>query len=372
MPTAVEPSLQELRAEVRAGALNRPGIYRMIGSTGVVIYVGKSKRVRTRLMGYFRAKSEQKAWRIVRDAARIDWEYVPSEFASLLRELELIKLYRPPYNVRQKRDGLHCFLRLSGGSAPKLHVVRRIADDSARYFGPLLGGQRIVEAVKELNDVLMLRDCRANTPIHYADQEDLFGSDPTPLCPRHELRLCSAPCAGGCSEIDYRARLKEATDFLNGDGETPLATVQQRMAAAIENWQFELAAALRIRMKRLEMLRAEFRRQREATEGLTFLYAVPGYEGDHRIYAIRSGSIRGIYPAPKTARERRALLKAAERHYDRPETRAEVTMPRRVDQLLLVSHWFRIHPEELSSTFPPQRWKSVPLARQMDPRAGLA
>lgn len=372
MPTAVEPSLQELRAEVRAGALNRPGIYRMIGSAGVVIYVGKSKRIRTRLMGYFRAKAEQKAWRIVRDAARIDWEYMPSEFASLLRELELIKLHRPPYNVRQKRDGLHCFLRLSGGSAPKLHVVRRIADDSARYFGPLLGGQRIIEAVKELNDVLMLRDCRTNTPIRYADQEDLFGSESTPLCPRYELRLCTAPCAGGCREMEYHRRVKEATDFLNGDGETPVVTVQQRMAAAIEHWQFELAAVLRTRIDRLEMLRAEFRRQRQATDGLTFLYAVPGHEGDHRIYAIRSGSIRETYPAPKTPRERRALLKDAEKHYNRPETRAEVTMPRRVDQLLLVSHWFRVHPEELSSTFAAPRWGAIPLAKQMDRRAGLA
>src|SRR5690606_13769758 len=126
------------------------------------------------------------------------WEYVPSEFASLLRELELIKMHRPPYNVRQKRDGLHCFLRLSGGVAPRLHVVRRVKEDAGRYFGPFLGGQRIVEAVKELNDVLMLRDCRNGTRMRFADQEDLFGLDPTPLCPRYELRLCSGPCAGGC------------------------------------------------------------------------------------------------------------------------------------------------------------------------------
>lgn len=172
--------------------------------------------------------------------------------------------------------------------------------------------------------------------------------------------------------MEYRTRVQEATDFLNGDAETPLVRVQQRMAAAIEHWQFELAAALRGRMERLEMLRTEFRRQQEATEGLTFLYAVPGYEGDHRIYAIRSGSIRGIYPAPKTRRERRALLKDAEKHYDRPETSADITMPRRVDQLFLVSHWFRVHPEELSSTFPAQRWGAIPLAKQMDRRAGLA
>ncbi|HUE95819.1 MAG TPA: UvrB/UvrC motif-containing protein [Longimicrobiaceae bacterium] len=365
-PAAVETRLQELRATVRAGALNRPGIYRMLGSAGVVLYVGKSKRVRTRLMGYFRARSQEKAWRIVRDAVSIDWEYVPSEFASLLRELELIKMYRPPYNVRQKRDGLHCFLRLSGGGAPKLHVVRRVGEDSGRYFGPFLGGQRIVEAVKELNDALMLRDCRAGMPVHFADQEDLFGVEASPLCPRYELRLCCGPCAARCTASEYVRRVEQARAFLDGGSDGPIATLEARMGEAAATLQFEHAASLRDRIGKLEMLRSEFIRQREASEGLSFLYAVAGFAGDHRVYAIRSGSVRAVYRAPRTARERRTLLGSAEEHFERPESRAEVTTPKRVEELFLIGHWFRTKPNELDRTFTAERWSNFPLAKALD------
>src|SRR5690606_31831741 len=123
--------------------------------------------------------------------------------ASLLRELALIKRYRPPYNVRQKRDGIYSFLRLSSGPAPRPGVVKKIGQEAGGYFGPLRGGRRIRDAVKELNDVLQLRDCRRGTPIHFADQADLFGSELTPLCARYELLRCAAPCAARCTQGEY-------------------------------------------------------------------------------------------------------------------------------------------------------------------------
>src|SRR6476469_10257888 len=97
-----------MRERVKADATDRPGVYRMIAAGGEVVYVGKSKRVRTRLLSYFRcAYPEEKGARILREAEVIDWDYTPSEFAALLQELRLIKQYRPRLNVAMKRDGLH-------------------------------------------------------------------------------------------------------------------------------------------------------------------------------------------------------------------------------------------------------------------------
>jgi excinuclease ABC subunit C len=366
VPTTVDPPLKALRETVRAAALNRPGVYRMLAETGVVIYVGKSKRVRTRLLGYFRARSEEKAWRIIREAQAVEWEYVPSEFASLLRELELIKRYRPPYNVRQKRDGLYSFLKLSTGGAPKLNVVRRINDEPGTYFGPFRGGQRIVEAVRELNDVLQLRDCRAGVPIHYSDQADLFGSELTPLCVRYELRRCLAPCAGRCSETEYLRRIEQAHRFLGGDAHGPIDQLTGRMEDAAERLEFEHAARLRDRIGRLEDLRAEFLRLRAALGGLTFLYCVPGFDGDHRVYAIRSGSIRAVDSAPRTARQRRRLIDRLGVHLRQPESQRESTSRERVEQILLVAHWFRTRPDQLERTYPAERLRELPLTRQLD------
>jgi len=361
-----ESPLKRLRERVREAALNRPGVYRMTGSGGVVIYVGKSKRIRTRLLGYFRAKRGQKAWRSIREASTVEWEYVPSEFASLLRELELIKRLRPPYNVQRKRDALYSFLKLSAGPAPRLQVVRRVNDEPGTYFGPFRGGERIVEAVRELNDVLQLRDCRSGTPIHFADQAELFAVERSALCPRHELRRCLAPCAGGCTEHEYRERVARARGFLNGEGDEPVLELEKRMISAAERLQFELAASLRNRLQRLQLLRTEFLDLRATIDQLSFLYPVPGVEGDHRIYAIRNGYVRAVYPAPETATERRSLLAAAAEHYRQPEPPGEIPSRQRIDEMLVVAHWFRTRPEELERVYRPDAWSEIPLAEALD------
>lgn len=338
----------------------------MLSGNGVVVYVGKSKRIRTRLLGYFRAKSEEKAWRIIREAQAVEWEYVPSEFASLVRELELIKLYRPPYNVRHKRDGLYCYLKLSRNGAPRLSVSRRIGDDAARYFGPLRGGQRIIDGVRELNDILGLRDCRNDTPVRFADQQDMFGPELAALCPRYELRRCLGPCAGRCTEREYGDQVAEAQRFLLGESDAPLLTLHARMEDAAGRMEFEHAAHVHNRIQNLEYLRSEFHRLRDSLDHLTFLYAVPGIDGEHRVYAIRAASIRAVHPLPRTPRQRRRLLATVESILRRPESPGETASRDRIEQVLLISHWFRTRPEELERTFSLEDADRLPLVRQLE------
>ncbi|HEX2190292.1 MAG TPA: GIY-YIG nuclease family protein [Longimicrobiaceae bacterium] len=349
-----------LREQLR-DARNLPGTYRMLAEDGEVLYVGKSKQVRTRLLSYLRARDGEKAHRIVGEAHTIAWEYDPSEFAALLRELELIKRFRPRFNVQHKRDGRYSFLKLTGGPAPKLYVVQAVADDAATYYGPFRGGRRIAEAVRELNDLLGLRDCPVSTPIHFADQPDLFGVDRNPRCHRFELRLCCGPCAALCTQDDYRARIELARAFLNGDADEPLRWLNERMAAASERWEFEYAASVRDRMRRLEALRDEFGRLREALENLSFLYPVAGVEGEDRVYVVRRGTVRAAVRAPRTAAERRALGRLAAEHFGRPEPGGALVAKHQVDEILLVARWFRANPLELERTIPAGREGVLPL-----------
>ena len=122
----VEEKLKELRTVVRRQAEDRPGVYRMVSENGAVVYVGKSKRLRTRLMSYFRAVfPDDKGARIVREASTIEWSYVPSEFAALLEELRQIKRLRPRFNYAMKRDGRnYAFVAISREPAPRLVVLR--------------------------------------------------------------------------------------------------------------------------------------------------------------------------------------------------------------------------------------------------------
>jgi excinuclease ABC subunit C len=351
-----------MREHVRAGARNVPGTYRMVGEGGEVLYVGKSKRVRTRLLSYFRAKDGEKGVRILREARSVEWAYEPNEFAALLCELEQIKRYRPRYNVQHKRDGRYTFLKLTPGAAPKLFSVNAVSDDAAAYFGPFRGGRRIVDAVRELNDVLGLRDCSLSTPIQYADQADLFAVEHVARCHRHSVGRCMAPCAALCTQAEYLAQVALAREFLDGNADEPIRWLAHRMAEAAESWNFEYAAMLRDRTQRLEMLQTEFGRLREALDRLSFLYPVPGDGGEDRVYLIRRGTVRECLPAPRSVRERKRLASRVYEHFGSPEPDSALVAKHQVDEILLLERWFRRHPRELERTVPPNTAERLPLS----------
>jgi excinuclease ABC subunit C len=352
-PTSDE-QLAVMRSLVREGAADKPGIYRMLSSTGEVVYVGKSKRVRTRLLSYFRcAYPEEKGARIIREAETIDWEYTPSEFAALLRELKLIKTYRPRLNVQMKRDGLHyAFIKLTRGAAPKLAVVRGpSADDASVYYGPFVGAQRIEEALRELSDALMLRDCKSDMKLHFSDQVELFQIMPrTPGCIRHEIGKCLGPCVGGCSVSEYQERVMMARAFLDGSSDGPIEMLKAKMEEASSDLQFERAASYRDKLNRLEVLREQFSRLRFAVEKLSFVYTVPSHEGPDRVYIVKRGVVRAELNKPRSVSQKGKLKQLVDDIFGANEKPSTVVPTHEIDELLLLSSWFRRFPDEMSRT----------------------
>jgi len=344
---------EALRADVRAACENRPGVYRMIGPADDVLYVGKSIRVRTRLLSYFRAPRGEKASEIVAHTHRVEWEYVPSEFAALLTEMRHIQAWRPPYNVEHKRDRAFCFVKLTREEAPRLLVVGEVAHDGALYFGPFRGRRRVREVVREVTDLLELRDCPARTAMTWADQADLFGHEATPGCMRADVGRCLAPCASRCTRTEYVAQAELARQFFEGNADLPLALLRGRMARAVERLQFEYAAALRDRIFHLESAREELVALRGTIESLSFLYTVPGHSGSDRCYLVRRGSIREEHPAPTDAAGWRALRDRARRLFSRRETGAASVQPTQVAEILLLARWFRLRPQEMERVWRP-------------------
>lgn len=353
-PPTPDEQIAVMRAHVKNEAADRPGVYRMISSDGEIVYVGKSKRVRTRLLSYFRAAfPEEKGARILREADRIEWEYTPSEFAALLEELRLIKRFRPRFNVAMKRDARnYCFIKITKGPAPKLVVVRGAGhDDNAVYYGPFMGAMGVGEAVRELNDVLGLRDCAADQRMHFADQPELFDIMPrTPGCIRHEVKKCLGPCVGGCSVHQYDERIALARAFLDGVDDGPIEQLRGEMEEASERLEYERAAVLRDKFKRLEALRGQFGRLRFAVETLSFAYTVPGHGGDDRVYLIRRGRVRAELPLPRTTADAATLMTAIDDVFTPVERDTGQIPTHEIDELLLLSSWFRRFPAELERT----------------------
>jgi len=355
-----------MRGHVRADAQDKPGVYRWLSPDGEVVYIGKSKRVRSRLLSYFRCEPEEKGARIVRAASAIEWEYQPSEFAALLHELRMIKRFRPRYNVQLKRDARHySFIKVTRGPAPKLLVVRGAgSEDGGTYFGPYMGAYRIGEAVRELNDVLGLRDCAQDVKIHFSDQQELFQLAPrTPGCIRYEVKKCLGPCIAGCASREYDAQLALAHQFLEGTSDEPLDALRRKMESASEALEFERAAHYRDKLRRLESLREQFSRLRFAVETLSFVYRVPGDGGDDRLYLIRRGRVRAECAAPKTRAERARLKAIVSEVFTPPERDTAQVATHEIDELLLLSSWFRRFPEQLAATERPDEVLGRPLPR---------
>jgi excinuclease ABC subunit C len=348
--------LAALRETVRRHAEDRPGIYRMWGPGEDPLYVGKSVRVKSRLLSYFRAETGEKAFKLMRDTASITWEYVPNEFSALLREMRLIKRCRPRYNVEHARSRSFAFVKVTGEAAPRIVAVSRVIPDGALYFGPFPRPRLLAQTVRDLAQALALRDCPGPVPARFADQLEMFAGALRPRCLRVETRSCLGPCCGGCTSSGYQDAVEKARCFLEGKTREPLLRLEEEMNGAARLLEFEHAARIRDRLQRLTALQAEMLAFRGRVAGLSFVYRAPGFRGNDRMYIIREGVVEEEIPYPRgRAGRARAARKVEEVFRSSPREPRTLT-PETASEILLVARWFRLRAGELSRTLHPEAW----------------
>lgn len=340
----------QLRDKVRHSCPRRPGIYGMVDPAGELIYVGKAKCLRTRLLSYFRRKSrDPKAGRIVESTRLIAWEYTPSEFAALLRELELIRRWQPRFNVQgQPKRRRRTYICVGRQPAPYVYLAAKPPSSAQTVYGPVPSGETVREAVRRINDWYRLRDCPQTQEMHFAEQNELFPMVHTAGCIRHEISACSGPCAAACSRGDYADQVKAARRFLDGEDRTPLQTIEREMAEASAALSFELAASLRDRLNALRWLQAHLARVRSAARD-SFVYPVASYEGGQRWYLVTGGRVRTSVPVPRTESQRQTTAELLKEVFRGNAAKAPPSVDE-IDGVLLVAAWFRKYGEERART----------------------
>lgn len=357
-------TVDRLRETVRKDAENRPGIYRMRNSHGEVLYVGKSKQIRTRLLSYFRLPwPEHRHARMLRETAAIEWEYIPNEFGALLREIRLIRAHLPRYNVRSARPlDKWWVIAISEGPAPRLRVQRASAAASARHphgriIGPFANRRVLVEALRVLNDALGLRDCTERVRLVLRDEGDLFAENYHPSlvrkagCHRYETRRCLGPCVAACSTGEYAVQLTRARAVLEGRDNSPQEYLMAEMSAASAALSYERAGWLRDRLAALQGLEAQLTRVREAFTKPTCVYAVAGANNERWLYLLKDGRVAGEANADDPVSVTRletlcampSVAPAISPHADH------------LDELLMIEQWFRTRPGEQAYTAPTVR-----------------
>jgi excinuclease ABC subunit C len=325
----------------------------MLDPRGRVVYIGKAKNLRTRLMCYFRANSrDPKAGRIIRHTRTLVWEHAENEFAALLRELELIQLFRPRFNVLgQPGRQRYVYVCLGRSPAPYAYVSRTPSAKDLGCYGPIIGRGAAEQAVRRLNDVFHLRDCPTGEPIAFADQRVLFPIDYGAKCLRYEIGTCLGPCGGFCTRRDYTAAVRAAKAFLDGRDRSVMKRIRQDMADAAAELAYERASALRDKLRDLEWIDSRLSLLRKARDQHCFVYPLTGYDGRPIWYVLGRGQVCAAVREPSDAIGRESLVKLiAETAAGRPPVGPFACHP--VDSVLLVAAWFRKNPNEKAALLP--------------------
>lgn len=221
----------------------KPGVYLMHDAEGKVIYVGKAVVLKNRVRSYFRnlASHSPKVRAMVAKIAEIETIVTSSEVEALILECNLIKKYRPRYNISLKDDKTYPYLKITmQEDFPRLFATRRQSRDGAKYYGPYADAGAMHATVKLLRSMFPLRTCR--------------NMNPDRPCLNYHIKRCLAPCAGLVSKAEYNQMIKSVCMVLDGRTTELERDLKQRMQDAAENYAFEEAARLRDQLQAVERL----------------------------------------------------------------------------------------------------------------------
>ncbi len=247
----------EAPASVRAGAAairgywkhapKGPGVYRMIGADGAVLYVGKAKSVRKRIASYMRPSGHtNRIARMVALTVTMVFVSTATETEALLLETNYIKQMRPRFNVLMRDDKSFPYILLTGDhAAPQMTKHRGARSRKGDYFGPFASVWAVNRTLAAMERAFLLRSCT-----------DSYYENRTRPCLLHQIKRCSAPCTGEIGHADYDGLVAEARAFLSGKSRAVRDRIAAEMAAASEALEFERAARLRDRIAALSAIQS--------------------------------------------------------------------------------------------------------------------
>ena len=215
-----------------------PGVYLWKDGAGTVLYVGKAKRLRSRVRSYVATDHREsvKTRALMQQVRALDTIVVPTEAHALVLEANLIKEYKPRFNIALRDDKSFPFIKVTVQEPfPRVWVTRRLLNDGARYFGPYTDVGAMRRSLDVVKRLFTVRSCNYDMPAQMPDRP----------CLDYHIGRCKAPCILAQTQAEYGAMIAEVLEFLGGRPEEVVRKVKQRMAHAAEALDFERAAQLR-------------------------------------------------------------------------------------------------------------------------------
>jgi excinuclease ABC subunit C len=347
-----------------------PGVYTFKDSRGKIIYVGKAKMLRSRVKSYFRTEGlAPRTQALVAKARGLDFIVTSSEVEALILECNLIKHFRPRYNVSLKDDKKYPYIKVTTGEPfPAISATRNLGDKTARYFGPYTDARAMRRSLKVLTEVFPIRTCKRDLPLSRPDRG----------CLNYHIGKCVGPCRGGIASEEYRKIVRQVCQFLSGKVNGVTAQIKASMEAEAGARRFEEAACLRDRLRALEKIA---QRQTAVSTDWKDRDVVAVRRGDHDAVGValrvREGKIVGkeVYRLRFEGEpvDQEIVSSFLELYLDlATDLPAEVVLEERLDEAAVIEEWLRAKTGKRIRVASPKRGRARDLVRMAAANAQLA
>ena len=346
-----------------------PGVYLFKNAGGTIIYVGKARVLKTRVRSYFQAGHEGTFHKVsmVAEIADLDILVTDSEGEALALENNLIKRHQPLYNVLLRDDKNHPYLKLTlGETYPRLHIVRKVAEDKSAYGGPYIPAHIGRKTASLVHRVFGVRSCR----------EKLDGHRARP-CLQFQIHRCKAPCVASiCSLDDYRKSCADAAKFLEGRTDEVLKDLRASMNKAAEEELFEHAATVRDSIQALERLEMPQKiTTAETDERDVFGIHVEEGRASLQVFCVRDGRVASSesFLLDRVGDENRILEESVARFYENDRyVPREILVPEAFEGMDALATWLCERRGAQVRFRVPQRGEKVRLLELVTGNAKLA
>ena len=241
---------EHLKIKVKS-APSDPGVYQFFNSEKKIIYIGKAKNIRNRVRTYFQSSKNQssKTITMVKRIEEIEWIIVRNEVEALMTEANLIKRYKPRYNIDLRDDKSYPFIRITKEPYPQVFITRTIVQDGSKYFGPFTDSKQLRIMLKAINKLFPIRSCS------YHIDDDVIRSKKISVCLDYHIKKCEGPCEGIVTEKKYAEMIQRVEEFLKGNTRGIVSYIKLRMIDSSKNQKYEEAAIYRDQLNAIDLFK---------------------------------------------------------------------------------------------------------------------
>jgi excinuclease ABC subunit C len=267
----------------------KPGIYQFKNDKGKVIYVGKAVNLKNRVRSYFHnVAASPKTIALVNKIEDLELIVTDNEVEALVLENNLIKEFKPRYNVNLKDDKSYPFIRITKEPFPRIFATRSVVRDGSKYFGPYTDVKNMKSSLRMLNHIFMIRSCKLNI------DDEAIAKKKFKICLEYHIKRCEGPCEGLISSQDYNERINSVIKVLKGKTDDLITELKGKMDNAVELLEFEKAADIRDKISQFQAMSEKQKVVSDDFEDRDIIsIAYEGKDSACSVFNIRSGKLIG-------------------------------------------------------------------------------